>query len=96
MTTFENTRLDEVEEKIDTVENKIDAVESKVDQVLTALVGSDLTLNKGLVRELQEMKGRILKLEMLKNKMIWMAMGAGIAGGFSIKTIIEWIQGAAR
>lgn len=89
MTNFENTRLDELDEKL----NK---VEDKVDQVLTALVGSDLTLNKGLVRELHEMKGRILKLEMLKNKMIWMAMGAGIAGGFSIKTIIEWIQGAAR
>lgn len=89
MIEMENQRLDDLEEKLDTVE-------SKVDQILTALVGSDLTLSKGIVQEIKELKTRILKLENLRNRVMWMSMGAGIAGGFSITKIIEWIQEAAK
>lgn len=89
MTIMEDNRLEDLE-------NKLGKVEDKVDQILTALVGSDLSLNVGMVQELKELKGRILKLENLKNKVIWMTLGAGLAGGLTISKIIEWIQEASK
>jgi len=89
MTDVEDTRLEELEIKLSTVEDK-------VDQILTALIGSDLSLNVGMVQEIKELKGRILKLENLKNRVIWMTLGAGLAGGLTISKIIEWIQESAK
>lgn len=96
MTGIENMKLEELEEKLNTVEGK-------VDKILIALLGSELMPDNGLLKEIQELKNvdketkaRVLKLENLKNRVIYMSIGAGIAGGFSITKIIEWIQDSAK
>jgi len=89
MTALETARLDIVEDKVDTMNTKID-------RILTALIGDDLQMDRGLIAEYKEMRDRISKLEALKNKVIWMAVGAGVAGGVSIVKIIEWIKASGQ
>ena len=86
MTSIENKRLDIMEDKLTTVEQKLD-------RVLTALLGDDLNIDKGLVAEFKELRERVTKLEYMKNKVIWMSAGAGITGGVVIAKIVEWIRG---
>ena len=89
MTALETARLDIVEDKVDTMNTKID-------RILTALIGDDLQMDRGLIAEYKEMRDRISKLEALKNKVIWMAVGAGVAGGVSIVKLIEWIKASGQ
>jgi len=89
MTALETARLDIVEDKVDTMNTKID-------RILIALIGDDLQMDRGLIAEYKEMRDRISKLEALKNKVIWMAVGAGVAGGVSIVKIIEWIKASGQ
>jgi len=85
MTAIESNRLDKMEEKLD------QAI-GKVDKVLSALTGDDLQIDKGLIAEHKDIRDRVTKLEGLKNMIIWISVGAGIAGGLSINKLIEWIQ----
>lgn len=89
MTAIENSRLDKMEEKLD------QAI-GKVDKVLSALTGDDLQIDKGLIAEHKDIRDRVTKLEGLKNMIIWISVGAGIAGGLSINKLIEWIQLAGK
>jgi len=89
MTALETARLDIVEDKVDTMNTKID-------RILTALIGDDLNLDRGLISEHKDMRDRISKLEALKTKVIWMAVGAGVTGGVSIVKIIEWIKASGQ
>jgi len=89
MTALETARLDIVEDKVDTMNTKID-------RILIALIGDDLQMDRGLIAEYKEMRDRISKLEALKNKVIWMAVGAGVTGGVSIVKIIEWIKASGQ
>lgn len=85
MTAVENVRLDALEEKIE-------ILQSDVKKILIALVGDDLKIEKGLIAEYKDMKERLTKLESLKNKIIWVSVGAGVAAGMSIDKVIDWIQ----
>lgn len=89
MTTIEGSRLDKMEEKLD-------QLETKVDKILSALVGDDLQIDKGLIAEHKDIRDRVAKLEALKNRIIWVSIGAGIAAGISLNKIIEWIQLAGK
>ena len=89
MTALETARLDIVEDKVDTMNTKID-------RILTALIGDDLNLDRGLISEHKDMRDRIFKLEALKNKVIWMAVGAGVAGGVSIVKIIDYLKASGQ
>ena len=89
MTAIENSRLDKMEEKLD-------QALLKVDKVLSALTGDDLQIDKGLIAEHKDIRDRVTKLEGLKNMIIWISVGAGIAGGLSINKLIEWIQIAGK
>lgn len=89
MNTVENVRLDKMEEKLD-------QLETKVDRILNALIGDTLQIDKGLIAELKETRDRVSKLEALKNKIIWVSIGAGIAAGISLNKLIEWIQLAGQ
>lgn len=83
-------------ERLDVMEDKLTDVSDKVDQILAALKGDELGLSGGLVPEMKMLKVRILKLETLKNRVIWMAAGAGASGGIGIVKIIQWIQESAK
>lgn len=104
MTHLENERFTKVEERIRSVEDKAEEINGKVDKILGAVIGDGLGVSAGIIGELRhlkevevpKLKARVTKLEILKNRVLWMAAGAGVAGGFSIKAIIEWIQQSAR
>lgn len=85
MTALENARLDAMEEKLETLQ-------SDVKEILSALKGSELQLDKGLVIGHINLSERVTKLEGLKNKITWVSIGAGVAAGMSIDKVIEWIQ----
>ncbi len=89
MTSIENKRLDKMEQQLD-------EVEEKVDRILNALVGDELQMDKGLIHALNDMRDRVSRLEALKNKIIWVSIGAGLAVGISLDKIIEWIQASAH
>lgn len=86
-------------------ENKrLKDLEEKVDKILAALVGNDISKNGGLVEDIRDLKRstipgiitRLEKLEAIKNKAIWMAVGAGMTGGISLVKIVQWISEAAK
>lgn len=87
-----------VEEKkrFENMEERLSEIDGKVDEILTALRGDNLGTSAGLVQEFKDIKTRVRKLETLKNKMIWTAIGAGIAGGLSLSKLVEWIQESAK
>lgn len=89
MTYVENKRLDLMEERLKLLNDK-------VDRVLKALEDDELNVDGGLITQFKDLKKRVIGLESLKNKVIWISIGAGAACGFSINKIIEWIQDAAR
>lgn len=90
--------------RLSIVEGNVEEIKQKLDLVLSALTGNEISKNGGLVEDIRDLKKvtiptlmrRIEKLESIKNKMIWMAMGAGITGGVGIVKIIQWIQEAAK
>lgn len=89
MTPVEDRRLDQMEKKLDTMEGKLD-------KVLGALEDSDLNVDGGLITQFKDIKKRVTDLEAIKNKIVWMAVGAGFGGGITIVKLIQWIQEAAR
>ena len=89
MNEMENSRLDQMEEKLDDVS-------LKVDKIFVALIGDDLQIDKGLIAEFKDMRDRVSKLEGFKSKIIWISVGAGMAAGISVNKIIEMIQAAAK
>lgn len=89
MTPVEDKRLDQVERKLNTLEGK-------VDRVLAALEDNDLNVDGGLITQFKDIKKRVTDLEAIKNKVVWISIGAGMAAGLSISKIIEWIQEAAK
>jgi hypothetical protein len=84
MTAIENTRLDNMEQKLTTVEGK-------VDRILVALTGDELN-EKGLISQFNSLKERVEKLESLKTKIIYLGTGAGVACGFFVKDIWDWFH----
>ena len=104
MNQVEKETLEKFEERIGSVEEKVNSVDIKLDLILSAIKGDAFGVNGGLLgkikrieeNDIPSIKSRLLKLETLKNRVLWMAAGAGVAGGFSIKTIIEWIQESAQ
>ena len=91
-----NCKMTAIEsERLDKMEQQLDDLEIKVDKILNALTGDELQIDKGLITEYKEIRDRVSKLEALKNKIIWVSIGAGLAVGISLDKIIEWIQGAA-
>lgn len=86
---MENDRLDQMEDKLDDLKDQ-------VTKILVALTGDELQMDKGLIAEYKEIRDRVSKLEALKNKVIWVSIGAGLAVGISIDKVIEWIQLASK
>lgn len=89
------SRLQRVEETVKQIELQTDKIEDKTNKIYTVLVGDEFNMDKGLVAEVKALRERVYKLEVLKNKVIWISIGAGVAGGLSLDKIIEWIQEAA-
>lgn len=91
MTSDEKKRFENMEERLSDIDNK-------VDEILTALKGDNLGTSDGLVQEFKAFKDRVKeleaynrKLENMKLKLIWLAMGAGLAAGFTIDKIWGFI-----
>lgn len=91
MTVDEQKKFVEMQEDLSTVKDD-------VKEIKTALLG-DGYLSKGLVGEFSNVKDvtilgiekRVLKIEATINRVFWIALGAGVAGGLGIKEIIDWI-----
>lgn len=83
MTVVEKQRLDKVEEKLE-------ALEKKVDQVLTALTGSNLSPDKGIVDIIKTLDKRVDSLEETKKKVWWIWIGTAIGSGLGLTKLAEW------
>jgi len=77
--------------RLGSLEKKFDDLEVKVDKILVALTGDEFKLDKGLVAEYKDLRERVSKLETLKNRIIWISIGAGFAGGIGISKLVEII-----
>jgi ribosomal protein S6 len=62
------TELQNMENKLYEVQEKLDQVDSKLTQVVEALLGNSLTKTGGIVNEIEEMKRRMLALEIKQAK----------------------------
>ena len=76
---------------------EISTIDMKVTSILTLLQGNTIDKDdKGLVGRINRNDLRISKLERMKDKVIWMAVGAGFAGGgiigFVIQSIIKTVH----
>lgn len=83
--------LDE-KKKLANMEEQLTDIDGKVDEILSALKGDAFGQNAGIIQEFKDLKSRVRKLEDLKQKMIWTAMGAGLAAGFTLDKLWSVIQ----
>lgn len=60
--------LQNMEYRLDEMQDKLDQVDQKLTQVVEALLGNSLTKTGGIVNELEEMKKRMLALEIKQAK----------------------------
>lgn len=89
---------DEEQAKFVRMQDDLNTVKTDVNAIKVALLG-DGFMSEGLVGEMKNMKGvtltdlekRLSKLESFKTKIIYIAAGAGLVGGWGIKEIIEVI-----
>lgn len=64
-------------------------LEWKVDQILTLLRGNPLDKDdNGLVGVVNILDKRVMKLEKLRNKILWVVVGMSIPSGFGITKIL--------
>lgn len=80
MTAHEKQRFKAMEDQLTDIDNK-------VDEILSALKGDKFGQSAGIIKDFQDLKSRVRKIENWKNKIIWTAMGAGIAAGFTLDKI---------
>jgi hypothetical protein len=78
--------------KLENMEEQLNDIDGKVDEILSALKGDTFGLNAGLSQDFKDLKSRVRKLEDLKQRMIWTAMGAGLAAGFTLDKVWLIIQ----
>lgn len=85
------------------MQEDLNTVKDTVNEIKVALLG-DGYMSKGLVGELERMKGttiteldkRISELEKFKNKVVYISIGLGMAGGLGIRTLIDWISNMSK
>lgn len=82
--------------QIKDMQSKLDRVEDKVDDVLTVLKGDEFNHSQGLVSEVKNIKSRVKSLETIKKKFIWLATGAGLAGGLALDKLVEFIKSVLK
>ncbi|MBO9671974.1 MAG: hypothetical protein J7577_00910 [Sphingobacteriaceae bacterium] len=80
MTADEKTRFQNME-------GQLNEIGDKVDEILGALKGDSMGTSTGLIADFKDLKIRVRKMEDFKNKMIWVAMGAGLAAGFTMDKV---------
>lgn len=77
------------------MEDTLDKMDTKINLISIALLGSDLNTDKGLVQEFKDLRDRVAMIEAKANRAIWVAIGAGVGGGISLSTVIQWIKDSA-
>jgi hypothetical protein len=80
--------------ELESLSKKIDNQGIEIKEIKEALLGSPFTQGKGMVEIQQEHDERLTALERIKDKVIWMAVGAGVAGGITIAKIISLVTEA--
>lgn len=77
--------------KLENMEEQLNDIDVKVDEILFALKGDVFGHNAGVIQEFKELKSRVRKLEDLKQRLIWTAMGAGLAVGLTFDKVWAFI-----
>jgi predicted regulator of Ras-like GTPase activity (Roadblock/LC7/MglB family) len=74
---------------------KSNAVQTaEIKEIKDALLGSALATGKGMIESMRDHDERIKALENIKNKVFWIAIGAGVAGGWTLGKIVTVIATA--
>lgn len=79
---------------IETLSRKIDQQGIEIKEIKDAIIGSEFTSGKGIIETLKEHDERVKALENIKNKVFWVAIGAGISGGIAIGKLMTFIATA--
>ncbi|WP_293916513.1 MULTISPECIES: hypothetical protein [unclassified Sphingobacterium] len=74
------------------MQEKLDLVDDKLDDVLNVLKGDEFGNSDGLVSEVKDLKKRVRTLEDLRSKILWIATGAGLAGGIVLDKVISFFK----
>ena len=97
---MESTEIHDLATKVDSLvltndslvkSNAIQTAEIK--EIKDALLGSPFS-GKGMIENIRDHDERIKALENIKNKVFWIAIGAGVAGGITIGKIMTLIATA--
>ena len=76
-------------DEISTLSRKVDALSLEIKAIKDAIIGNEFTDGEGLLKVQRDHDERITALERVKDKVIWMAIGAGVAGGMTVSKIIS-------
>jgi len=89
-------------DEIHEVKKELEAITKKVDAVLTILTGNEYDVTMGLLNRFGEFANRmqvlekqteerLYKLEKWKDRVVWIAVGAGITSGGGVWLILSKI-----
>lgn len=82
----------EEKQRFNKMEEHLEKFDDKLDKILTLLDGDAFGQHQGLVKEVKELKTRLRKLEDLKNRTVWIILGAGTAAGLTMDKLWELIK----
>lgn len=81
------------EQAYNLLQKKVDEMAQAIQEIKTALVGNDLTTNRGIVHELEEYKQRLDRLEKKAEKAVAWLIGMGIGlGATGYKIVSEFLN----
>jgi len=83
--------LIELSKKVDSIKKELSEQSVELKEIRDALLGNEFNEKNGIITQVKDHEERIEALENKWNKMIWLAIGAGIGGGITISKIISLI-----
>lgn len=83
--------LIELSKKVDSIKKELSEQSVELKQIRDALLGNEFNEKNGIINQVKDHEDRLEAMEKKWNKMIWLAIGAGIGGGITISKIISLI-----
>jgi len=82
----------EEKQRFKIMEDQLQNINGKLDDIMSAIKGDAFGQNAGIIAEIKDLKSRVRKMEDLKQRLMWTALGAGLAAGFTVDKLWTFIQ----
>lgn len=89
-----HARADICNDRLDKLDLQVIEMNKKVDKILALLIGNDLDKSDvGFIGVAIENKKRIGRLEMFKNRFVWILIGVSLGAGYGLREFVKNVLG---